>query len=164
MFMPFRISVWTIAFVCCLLFVLNQTASAQSELPGVGSWKMNVSKSKLGPIPPPRSLISTIEMVGEHAKVTGIHISTEGVRSEARYSAKLDGKDYPLTGSTHADTISLRKIDSRTIERIDKKAGKVVESSITVFSNDGKTSTTTGKATTSNGDSFEYKFINEKQH
>jgi hypothetical protein len=161
--MPFRISVWMIAFSSSFLLIQNQSASAQSEILEVGSWKMNVSKSKLGPVPPPRSLISTIEKDGEHTKVTGIHISTEGVRSEARYSAKLDGKDYPLTGSMHADTISLRKIGIRTIERIDKKAGKVVESSITVFSVDGKTSTTTGKATTSQGDSFQYRFINEKQ-
>jgi hypothetical protein len=161
--MPFRRFAVLVALVAPPLLFLNPPVSAQSSIPGVGSWKLNVSKSKLGSEFPPQSVTSTIEVVGDRARVIGVRIGADGIRSEARYTAKLDGKDYPITGSSNADTIALRKIDARTIERIDKKAGKVVETSITVFSQDGKTSTTTGKATNTRGGDFHYVVVNEKQ-
>jgi hypothetical protein len=138
-------------------------ASAQSGVLGVGSWKLNVTKSKLGSQPMPQSITSTIVAVGQGTKMTGVRIGSDGIRSEARYTAHFDGKDYPLTGSPNADTISLKRIDARTIERTDKKAGKVVETSTTIFSKDGKTSTTTGKATNANGEDFHFVVVNEKQ-
>ena len=158
--MPFRLFATSLAMFA-LSFLASSEVLAQTEIPGVGSWKLIVAKSKLGS-EPPRSMTSKIEVTGEHATVSGVLICADGTRSEARYSARLDGKDYPIVGSSYADTISLKKIDARTIERIDKKAGRVVESSVTVFSEDGKTSTTTGKATNARGQDFEYKFVNEK--
>jgi hypothetical protein len=156
-----------IASIDALLFVAilwcSTPVSAQSEYPFVGSWKLNVAKSKMGKEAPPQSLISKIEVEDGHARMTGVRIGSDGIRSEARFKAKLDGKDYPLTGHSHADTISLKRIDARTIERVDKKAGKVVETSVTVYSEDGKTSTTTGKATNLRGDDFHYIVVNEKQ-
>jgi len=137
-------------------------ASAQSNVPGVGSWKLNVAKSKLGSEPMPQSITSKIEAVGQSTKMTGVRIGADGIRSEAQYTAKFDGKDYPIKGSANADTISLKRIDARTIERTDKKAGKVVETSITVFSEDGKSSITTGKATNARGDDFHFVIVNEK--
>jgi len=43
------------------------------------------------------------------------------------YTANFDGKDYPLAGVPNADTVSLKRIDTRTTERTDKKDGKVVQ-------------------------------------
>jgi hypothetical protein len=144
------------------MILTNKPLSAQTDIPGVGSWKLNLAKSKLGIEPPPQSITSKIEVVDGHAKVTGVRIGADGIRSEAQYKAKIDGKDYPIVGHPNADTIALKRIDSRTIERVDKKAGKVVETSTTVFSEDGKTSTTTGKAKNYRGDDFHYVVINEK--
>jgi hypothetical protein len=136
---------------------------AQSDIPVVGQWKLNVSKSRMGSEPPPQSITSTITVSGSNTKMIGVRISADGIRSEYQYIARIDGKDYPLTGSTCADTIALKRIDSRTIERTDKKAGKIVETSTTVFSADGKTSTTTGKATNSRGEDFHFVVVQEKQ-
>jgi hypothetical protein len=151
-----------LAFGMVVVSVLNQ-ASAQSDVPGVGSWKLNVSKSKLGSQPMPQSITWTIVAVGQGTKMTGVRVGADGIRSEAQYTAHYDGKDYPLTGSAHADTVSLKRIDDRTVERTDKKAGKVVETSTTIFSKDGKTSTTTGKATNALGEDFHFIVFNEKQ-
>jgi hypothetical protein len=43
------------------------------------------------------------------------------------YTAKLDGTDAPITGSYTVDTVSLRKIDAKTLEETEKRAGTVVE-------------------------------------
>ncbi len=146
-----------------LLIVCLDQAAAQTEVQNVGTWKLNVAKSKLGPGPAPKSITSKIEAVGDHTKMSGVRIGADGIRSEAQFTARMDGKDYPLKGSANADTVSLKRIDARTVERTDKRAGKVVETSITVYSADGKTSTTTGKGRCSKGEEFEYLAVNEKQ-
>jgi hypothetical protein len=143
-------------------FLSQSLATAQSEIPGVGSWKLNVAKSKLGSEPPPQSITSTIKVVGQGARMTGVRIGADGLRTECHYTANYDGKDYPITGSPNADTVSLKRIDARTIERTDKKAGKVVETSTTVFSEDGKTCTTTGKARNAQGEDFHFVVVHDK--
>jgi hypothetical protein len=143
-------------------FLSQSLASAQSEVPGAGSWKFNVAKSKLGSEPVPQSITSTIKVVGQGASMKGVRIGADGLRSESHFTANYDGKDYPITGSSNADTVSLKRIDARTIERTDKKAGKVVETSTTVFSEDGKSSTTTGKARNARGEDFQFVVVFEK--
>lgn len=160
--MPLRRLASPVAFAFAFLVFGALAAQAQTEIPGVGSWKLNVAKSRLGSEPPPQSVLSRIEAIDGHAHVVGVRIGADGIRTEARYKAKLDGKDYPIIGHPYADTIALKRIDDRTIERIDKKSGKVVEKSLTVFSSDGKSSTTTGKATNLRGDDFHYTVVNEK--
>jgi hypothetical protein len=143
-------------------FLSQNLASAQSEIPGVGSWRLNVARSKLGSEPAPQSITSTIKLAGQGTKMTGVRIGADGIRTECHYTANYDGKDYPITGSAHADTVALKRIDARTIERTDKKAGKVVETSRTVYSEDGKSCTTTGKARNARGEDFHFVVVHEK--
>jgi hypothetical protein len=149
--------------IALVLLISTGSASDQSDVSCLGTWKLNLARSKLGPGPAPRSLTSTIEAVGDQTRMTGVRINADGARLEARFTVRMDGKDYPLSGSANADTVSLKRVDFRTIERTDKRAGKVVETSTTVFSADGKTSTTTGKGRCSRGEEFEYVAVNEKQ-
>ena len=62
------------------------------------------------------------------------------------YTAYLDGKDYPVTGSPDYDTMSLKR-SGATVEGTRKKDGKVVQTYQRVVSEDRKTMTvaTTGK-------------------
>jgi len=143
-------------------FLSQGEAFAQTEIPGLGSWKLNVSKSKLGSEPAPQSITSTIKPAGQGVKLTGVRIGADGIRTDCEYTANYDGKDYPITGSKNADTVSLKKVDSRTIERTDKKAGKVVETSTTVFSEDGNSCTTTGKARNLRGEDFHFVVFHDK--
>jgi hypothetical protein len=57
------------------------------------------------------------------------------------WTAKLDGKDYPVKG-TAVDSVSLKKIDDRTIEASYKRGGKLFEVSKMTISPDGKRMTT----------------------
>ena len=58
-----------------------------------------------------------------------------------------DGKDYPITGAEGSDTISLTRVDERTVRFVQKKAGKVVSTGTRVVSPDGKTLTITSSGT-----------------
>ena len=161
--MTSRYSAWALGLFVGFGLSLQGPASAQSEIPGVGSWKFNVARSKLGAEPTPQSSTSTIKAVGNGAKMTDLVVAANGQRRLSEFTANYDGKDYPITGTAHADTVSLKRIDARTIERTDKKQGRVVETSTTVYSEDGKTSTTTGTARNMHGQQFQFVVVHEKQ-
>jgi len=57
------------------------------------------------------------------------------------YSAKFDGKDYPVLGDRSADSIVLKRIDDRTIEGTFKYQGKIRVTTQETVSMDGKTLT-----------------------
>lgn len=54
---------------------------------------------------------------------------------------KADGQDQPVKGHPYYDSVSIKVVDDRTIEEVDKKDGKTVATSKTVVSQDGKTAT-----------------------
>lgn len=55
------------------------------------------------------------------------------------FSARLDGTDAPYHGSHEFTSVSLKVIDTNTIEESDKKDGKVVKISVWSVGSDGKT-------------------------
>jgi hypothetical protein len=63
------------------------------------------------------------------------------------YTAKLDGKDYPAKGAYSYNSVSLKRINDRTIEETDKRDGKVVEVSKINVAPDGKNMTVVATAT-----------------
>jgi hypothetical protein len=94
----------------------------------VGTWEAIPSTFHSAP-PPVR-----FEADGEN----GIrHQSTTGYR----FPAQFDGKDYPVTGSTAFDAISIRRLDSHTLEETRKKGGVVVQTNRLTVSPDGRTLT-----------------------
>jgi len=125
--------------------------SAQAADPTSGTWELNLAKSKFSPGPPPKSQTRTYEVTGEDVKFTAKGINAEGKPILVEYTAKYDGKDYPVTGSKDFDAISLRRVDVVTAEGTSKKAGKVVQTSKRVVSKDGKTLTLTVKGTNAKG-------------
>jgi hypothetical protein len=54
------------------------------------------------------------------------------------YNAKFDGKDYPYKGDPGITSVSLKKIDAKTIEETDKRNGKVITVSRMTVAPDGK--------------------------
>ena len=137
--------------------------SAQASNPRIGTWKLNVEKSKYSPGPAPQSETMKIEASGEGEKATTEGVNAAGTATRTQYTAQYDGKDYPMTGSQNADTVSLKRIDARTMERTDKKGEKVVATSTRVISEDGKTMTVTTKGTNAQGQASNNVTVWEKQ-
>jgi hypothetical protein len=116
----------------------------------VGSWKLNLEKSTYDPGPPPRSLMVTIQAVGDT-----LNFMFDGYDGEGKallfeeLSITLDGKEYPIKDDPNRDTTSMKKIDDYTIEQTNTKNGKVATVVRTVYNRDGKsrTMTTTGTDT-----------------
>jgi len=139
------------------------SVSAQASDPRIGTWKLNVAKSTFSPGPAPRSNTMKIEASGQGEKLTTEGVNAEGGRTALQYTANYDGKDYPISGAPNADMISLKRIDARTIERTNKKDGKVNVTITYVVSQDGKTMTTTVKGTNAQGQTVNNVAVWERQ-
>ena len=121
---------WTIGVVLAVGVVLEigvADLSAQMSDPRIGTWKLNVEKSKYSPGPAPQSVMVKVEPAGQGEKTTTDFVNADGTRTTTEYTANFDGKNSPLTGSQFgADMVSLKRINAQTTERTDKKGDKVV--------------------------------------
>src|SRR5260221_7184543 len=90
----------------------------------VGTWKLNLAKSKYSPGPAPKSLTLKFEPSPDGIKLSQELVDAEGKATEGGYTAKFDGKEVPYAGNPDADTSSPKRIDANTYENVWKKAGK----------------------------------------
>jgi histidinol dehydrogenase len=137
--------------------------SAQGTDPRVGAWQLDVAKSKYSPGPAPKSQTLKIEAAGKGEKVTSETVSASGAKTVMEYTADYDGKPHPLKGSETADMVTLKRIDSHMTERVDSKAGKVMQTYHRAVSKDGKTMTVTIKGTNAQGQATSNVLVFEKQ-
>ncbi len=147
-----------------ILFVLAvATAAMAADDPFVGTWKLNLTKSKYNPGPAPKSAKAKIESQENGIKVIGDGVNAEGKTTHFETTAKFDGKDYPIVGNPTLDTISLKKIDANTIIMAGKRGGKEVGTQRMVISLDGKTMTVTAKGRNAQGQEVNNTVVYEKQ-
>jgi hypothetical protein len=150
------------AFVALVAFAA--LSSAQSKDPFIGTWRMNVAKSKYTPGPTPKSVTSTYEAVGQGYRVSVKNEPATGPVQQYSYTSNLDGKDVPVTGNNpNADTIAVRRIDANTLETVNKKGGKTTTTQKNVVSADGKTRTVTTTGTDGTGQKINNVAVFEKQ-
>jgi hypothetical protein len=81
-----------------LLGTLARGMSLWAANPAIGTWKLNVARSKYTPGPPPKSATITYEETADGIKRTGESVDAEGKTTSFGYTAKNDGKDYPVHG------------------------------------------------------------------
>ena len=149
------------AVMTSMVIVLALATVAMAADPHVGTWKLNLEKSK-GPGPAPKT---TIKITVQHNGIKSVSdsVNAEGQATHVEFTAKYDGKDYPVTGSQAVDTIAFRRIDANTFEGVAKKAGKEIGRSQEVFSKDGKTMTRTIKAKDAQGQDINIISVYDKQ-
>ena len=126
--------------------------AAQSGDPLVGTWRLNVAKSKYSPGPTPKSVTSTWEAAGKGYRVTVRNEPASGSALEYTYAIAADGTDAKVSGNNpNADTIAMKRIDANTFELVSKRGGKVTITQRSVISSDGKTRTITTTGTDAQG-------------
>jgi hypothetical protein len=144
-----------------LFGVVSATALAQSSNPLVGTWKLNVAKSKGTSF---KSGTTKVEAAGDGVKMTAELVAADGTASRWSFTANYDGKDNPVTGSSpYGDTVAFTRVDANTTRIISKRSGKVTVTQTIVVSADGKTRTTSTKGTDAKGQAVESVSFYEKQ-
>src|SRR5580704_9901329 len=108
-----------------LLAVVGSSAVQAQSNPLVGTWKLNVEKSKYEPGPTPKSLTRTVEAQGAGVKYTFVGVAADGKPIAYGFSVQFDGKDNPVSGSmpNGADTISAKSTDPSHYVAVQKKGG-----------------------------------------
>ena len=120
---------------------------AQTEPPKiVGTWRLNVAKSKFEPGPPVKSRTQKWEWDGETLQHTSETVNNDGSKSTAHFAAKFDGKPYPVFANGNekepARFVRLKWIDSYSFESIPREtSGKENPPSTHLVSKDGKSFT-----------------------
>jgi hypothetical protein len=140
------------AVITLLAIAGSSVVRAQSN-PLVGTWKLNLTKSKYDPGPLPKSLTRTVEANGDGVKYTFEGVAADGTAIAYGFSVTFNGKDNPVSGSmpSGADTISAKRIDANHYVATLKKAGKDVGTSKVAVSKDGKVTTVDVTGTTASG-------------
>jgi hypothetical protein len=138
--------------IVLLAVVGSCTLRAQSN-PLVGTWKLNVAKSKYDPGPAPKSLTRTVEAQGDGVKYTFDGVAADGTPIAYGFSVQFDGKYNPISGSipSGADTISAKRTDANHFAATLKKGDKVIGTSKVTVSKDGKVTTVDSAGTTETG-------------
>jgi len=106
-----------------ILFVLAAATVAMAADPWNGTWKLNQAKSKApgGRLPHPSST-NIIEIQGETMHLISNQTDSAGKLERVEYTAKLDGKEYPVTATPPGPqpyTISLKRINPRIREFVE---------------------------------------------
>ena len=143
--------------------LLGLAATLIAADPAIGTWKLNPTKSAYVPGPKPKSATITYEETADGIKRTGESADAEGKASSFTYTAKYDGKDYPVSATDLYDTISIKRINDHTVESTLKKSGKVVRKARRVVSKDGRTMTLTINGTNAQGEKMLALAVYEKQ-
>jgi hypothetical protein len=145
-----------------LVFMVSGFALAQNQL-FVGTWKVDVAKSKYEPGAAPKSETLRFEPVGD-----GFKVSLDGVNQQGPYhseaTGKFDGVDVPVAATPArqaAFTYAFRRIDERTWEIVIKVNGVRRLTVRNVVSEDGKTMR--GVSTVTTGGQINQDVIYEKQ-
>jgi hypothetical protein len=157
-----RKSLFVGALVVCAVMVFSSSIVLAADN-WLGTWKLNVAKSKYSPGPAPKSLTLKFDASKDGTRLTSDGVDAEGKATHGTYASKFDGKDVPWEGNPDADTAAPKKIDDNTYENVWKKGGKVTVNAKAAVSKDGKTFTVSQTGKNAKGETVNNTMVFEKQ-
>ncbi len=146
-----------------VLAVAGLATAADAPDPAVGTWTLNVAKSKFTP---GHELKSQTRTYTESAKGVSVKVSgvaADGAALSQQSTFKYDGKSYPMSGATDYDALSLQRVNDNTVKSTLMKAGKPVGTTIRTISMHGKVMTLSTKLKDVNGKRNEMIAVYDRQ-
>ena len=101
-----------------------------------GTWRLVREKSDIPPVT--KSQVLEIETDGDRVAMRETLVNDKDEALTITVDGKFDGADYPVHGTTFADTVAYTRRDAKTIEGVAKKDGVVVVRETAVLVEDGK--------------------------
>ena len=130
----------------------------------MGTWKLNVAKSKFAPGQTMKSETRTYEPTGDGYKLSGQRVDADGSTHPESFTVKYDGKDNPFTGDAYgADTLAVKLVDVNHIDATEKKGGKMLYTSKVAVSNAGKVMSITIRGKSGSGQPINAVLVYDKQ-
>lgn len=151
-----------VSLAACCAFVLSSSVAFAADN-WLGTWKVDLTKSKYSPGPAPKSYILKFEATPGGIKFTGDGVDADGKASHSMFLSKFDGKDVPYEGNPDADTASPKKVDDNSYDNPWKKGGKATVTAKVAVSADGKLMTITQTGTNAKGEAVNNTIVYNKQ-
>jgi hypothetical protein len=130
----------------------------------MGTWKLNVAKSKFATGQIMKSETRTYEPTGDGYKLTGQRVDADGSTHTESFTVKYDGKDAPFIGDAYgANTLAVKLVDANHIDATEKKGGKMLYTTKVVVSSDGRVMTITNRGKTESGQPINTVFVYDKK-
>ncbi|HEY1725789.1 MAG TPA: hypothetical protein VGF89_10215 [Steroidobacteraceae bacterium] len=145
------------------VFGAMSAVAAGSHDPAIGTWALNVEKSKFSPGPAPKSQTRTYEQAADGIKLSWTGVAADGSAMTGESTFKYDGKDYPITGSPNYDTLTLKRVNATTVKSAQKKQGKTIAWSTRAVSEHGKVLTLTSRGKDAKGAAYHDVAVYERQ-
>jgi hypothetical protein len=130
--------------------------------PWVGTWNLDVGKSKFPPGPPLKGGKAVIGPYGHGIKCLVHTVSANGEARHWEWIAQYSGKDSPADAGLFADTVALKKTGRNTLEVVYKREGTAILSEQWVVS-EGKELRITRKGMKPSGEGFSGILVYEKE-
>jgi hypothetical protein len=138
--------------------------AASAPDPVIGTWTLNVAKSKFSPGPAPTSATRTYAQTADGSiALTFSGVAADGSPTSGASTFKYDGKDYPITGSADYDTLSLKRVNRTTVKSFLKKDGKVIGFTTRTITAHGKVLTLSSSGKDAKGARFHQIAVYDKQ-
>jgi hypothetical protein len=156
------LGIFAVTVVC---FALAGSSLAQSTA-FVGTWKLNLEKSKFPAGMAPKSLTRTLSADGDTVTYKFEGVGADGAAVSYGFTSKYDGKDSEITGTGMpfgADHIAIKQLNSHMLSATMKKGDKAAGTSSATVSHDGKTLTLTSKGMDANGKPLKTVAVYDKQ-
>jgi hypothetical protein len=156
----------TFVFALVVLCLGLPSLMLAEDNPAVGTWKLNLEKSKYPEGTAPKSMTRTVAVDGDNVKYSYEGTDAKGSDVKYGFSLKYDGKDYDFTGSGTpygADHIAIKRLNSHQWKATLKKGDKVVGTTTSTVSHDGKTTTLNGSGTGPDGKMIKVTQVFDKQ-
>jgi hypothetical protein len=132
-----------------LVVALAVSPSAQAPAPAadpanplLGTWRLNLTKSRYSPGPAPRGETRIYSQESDGLRGVILRHHADGLQERIEYRANYD-QEYPVSGTTAYDAARFTKVNDYTSQAVLSHAGRVFGSALRVISNDGKTMTIT---------------------
>ena len=150
-------------FTALIVTAAAPQAFAQAD-PAIGTWKLNLAKSKFSPGPGPKSQSFNVEAMGQGMLRANVDtVDAQGKSANASFVIGYDEKPHPITGNPAFDAASYKRINAQRVEFTRTKAGKVIQTGSNVISADGKTFTITTTGVNANGQQINNVAVYDKQ-
>lgn len=135
---------------------------AMAADPVVGTWTLDVAKSKFSPGPAPKSGTRVYSESADGQTLDGKSVGASGKETSIHVTYKVDSTS-PVPNSPDQDAVTTKRLDARTWDFTLTKAGKVVGTIHRVVSADGKTLTVHNKGTWADGVAYDDTLVYTRQ-
>ena len=149
-----------------LVLAMISTPLAFGADNSLGTWKINLAKTKYSPAPFPVKTVTAVrEADSDGVKVSNTGERTDGTAINATYTAKYDGSPATVSGQgAPYDTVSIKQMDANHFSYEARKTdGKYHAQGKLVVSADGKTLTLMAKGTDADGKPMKVSLVYDKQ-